>query len=315
MPAANTSGGATPVTKKEGTAAMSESDRLLVLQYFTEQSVITNPREYGYLFDELPKDIPHLVKIVQGLIVHAAWAKQYGLELSAERRQELYLRSIPKMLERLVVLDPTPLSVLRSPEQRLVGICRDFAVVMVSILRHQGIPARLRIGFSGYFRSQRPRYWDHRLTEYWDERLGHWVLIDPQIDEVQRKVLGRQIDTLNITQDSPFLLAGEVWRKCRAGQADPSEFGDSPDDIGMPPIRYALLHDFDALNKVELVGFDAWHDLIGKPESEVTEAEKKLLDEIAELTTDVDARFGGLQTLYQTSIYGQAVRSRLAQLV
>jgi hypothetical protein len=95
------------------------------------------------------------------------------------------------------------------------------------------------------------------------------------------------------------------------GQANPEVFVDSPTDRGMPMIRYALLHDFDALNKVELVGMDAWHDLIDKPEAAVTEEERELLDEIAEITVHVDSRFKELQRLYADSPYGQAVRHHL----
>jgi hypothetical protein len=108
-------------------------------------------------------------------------------------------------------------------------------------------------------------------------------------------------------------LAGDVWQKCRARKAEPQEFGDSPDDLGMPPIRYALLHDFDYLNKNELVGFDAWHSLINKPENEVTKEEKALLGKVAEMTNHVDSYFNALRELYQTTSYGQAVQSRLSE--
>jgi hypothetical protein len=80
----------------------------------------------------------------------------------------------------------------------------------------------------------------------------------------------------------------------------------------MAMIRYALLHDFDALNKHELVGMDAWHELIDKPEEAVSEEERALLDEIAALTIQADARFAELRSLYSTVSYGQAVQARLA---
>jgi excinuclease ABC subunit A len=284
-------------------------------QHYIQQSVITDPRQYGFLFDELPRDIPCLVKICQDLIVNPKWEKYYSMSLSNDRRQEMHLRSIPEMLERLVELDSSPLSTPRKPEMRLIGLCRNFAVLLVSILRHQGIPARLRIGFAGYFGSKKPRYWDHRITEYWSEKSGRWVLVDPMIDNVQRRILRLQIDTLDINENSPFLTAGDVWLRCRAGQADPVEFGDSPSDLGMPPIRYALLHDFDALNKVELVGFDTWHDLIDKPELDLTLDELAFLDEVARVTSNVDARFRDLQALYQTSAYGQVTQRQLVQTV
>jgi hypothetical protein len=123
-----------------------------------------------------------------------------------------------------------------------------------------------------------------------------------------------EIDPLNIDSSSQFLLAGEVWQKYRAGKVEPQEFGDSPDDLGMSPIRYALLQDFDYLNKNELVGFDAWHELISKPEKEVTEQDKHLLDEIAEMTFHVDSQFKALRNLYKKTPYGQAIQSRTASL-
>jgi excinuclease ABC subunit A len=182
------------------------------------------------------------------------------------------------------------------------------------MLRHQSVPARVRVGFAGYYRSETPRYWDHRIAEYWNDRFNRWVLVDAMTEEPILKRLRFKFDPLNIDSSSQFLLAGEVWQRCRAGKADPKEFGDSPDDLGLPPIRYALLQDFDYLNKNELVGFDAWHSLINKPENEVTEEEKALLDKVAEMTNHVDSNFNGLRELYQTTSYGQTVQSRLSSL-
>jgi hypothetical protein len=279
-----------------------------IREYYTRQSAITDPGQYAYLFDDLPADLPNLVKIVQGLLIFP-FARHHGLPVLDERRSELHLRTIPKMIEGILALDPTPLTTTRPPEKRLYGLCRDFAVLLAAMLRHQGTPARERVGFAGYFNSD--WYWDHRITEYWDAPQQRWLLVDPRIDEVERSALRRKIDPLQITRHSPFLLADEAWQMCRAGQADPDLFVDSPTDRGMPMIRYALLHDFDALNKVELVGMDAWHALIDKPEEEVTEADRTLLDQIAGITLDVDARFAELQTLYAITPYGQAVRKQL----
>jgi len=251
------------------------------------------------------------MKIVQGLLIFpfGILAKHYDLQISEQRYAELSLRTIPRMLECIMALDSAPLSVARPPEKRLYGLCRDFAVLLVSMLRYQGVPARERVGFAAYFNSD--WYWDHRITEYWDVAQQRWVLVDPRIDDVERNVLSKKIDPLHITRQSPFLFAGEVWQICRAGQADPELFVDSPTDRGMPPIRYALLHDFDALNKVELVGTDAWHKLISKPEQDITENDQRLLDQIAEITIHVDSRFQEMRALYATTPYGQMVQKRL----
>jgi excinuclease ABC subunit A len=276
--------------------------------------VITDPSTYFHLFENLPHDLPNLVKTVQGLVISLPWEDAYGLDTPRERHGEIYLRTVPEMLKRILELDSSSLTVKRPPQKRKVSLCRDFAVLLTSMLRHQSVPARVRVGFAGYYRSETPKYWDHRIAEYWNDKLNRWVLVDAMTEEPILERLKFKIDPLNIDSSSQFLLAGEVWQRCRAGKADPKEFGDSPNDLGLPPTRYALLQDFDYLNKNELVGFDAWHSLINKPESEVTEEEKALLDEVAEMTNHVDSNFNGLRELYQTTSYGQTVQSRLSSL-
>lgn len=281
--------------------------------YYTQQSAITDPRACASLFDDLPADIPGLVAVVQGLLVHPGYAPLYGFEVPSDRWKEISLRSIPQMLARIIALDPAPLSEARPPERRLVSLCRDYGVLLVAMLRHRGIPARLRVGFGGYFHGSELTNWDHRIAEYWDADACRWVLVDPMFDAVVRRRFGISASMLDLSDDTPFLLAGDVWQRCRAGQADPDTFGDSLTDRGWPPIRYALLGDFDALNKVELIGPDAWHPLIDKPEGDVTEEDRALLDDIAALTVDVDARLDELRALYQWAPYAREVQRRLRE--
>jgi hypothetical protein len=285
-----------------------------VLDYYVQHSRITDPGKYVHLFDDVPSGIPDLVKTVQGLVVSLQWEDAYGLDTPRERHKEIYLRTVPEMLRCILEMDPSSLAVKRPPEKRKVSLCRDFAVLLVSMLRHQNVPARARVGFAGYYRAKIPRYWDHRIAEYWNEALNRWVLVDAMTEKPILERLRFKIDPLNVDSSSQFLLAGDVWQRCRAGKADPQQFGDSPDDLGTPPIRYALLHDFDYLNKNELVGFDAWHELISRPEKEVTEQNKNLLDKIAKMTCRVDTQFEALGNLYQKTSYGQAIQSRLASL-
>jgi hypothetical protein len=80
----------------------------------------------------------------------------------------------------------------------------------------------------------------------------------------------------------------------------------------MPPIRYALLHDFAALNKLELLGNDDQGELLTKPEAELTGDDLALLDRIATLTTQVDTHFDEVITLFDETAYGQAVREYVA---
>jgi excinuclease ABC subunit A len=296
---------------------MSRRDDATIREYYTQQSAITHPRAYAYLYEGLPSGTGELCSVIQGCMVHLGMLEHFNLQLSEERRQEIFLRSMPQRLARIVTLNASPLTTARPAEKRVAGLCRDYGVMLASILRHQGIAARERVGFAEYFGCWKRHGYrcDHRITEYWNAEQSRWILVDPQIDDLQRERFELEIDALDLNTGTEFYLAGEVWLKCRRGDADPNEYGDSPTDRGMAPIRYALLHDFDALNKVELVGMDAWHELIDKPEEAVTEEEKSILDEIAAITLDVDPRFHDLQKLYMTTSYGQAVRHHLSEQV
>jgi len=43
------------------------------LAYYASPGLMTDPKEYAYLFNGLPTEIPELVKVVQGLMLHIFW--------------------------------------------------------------------------------------------------------------------------------------------------------------------------------------------------------------------------------------------------
>jgi len=286
------------------------------LTYYRQHSVFTDPGRYASLYEALPQDIAGLTRLVQGLLIPPyveLLRKQYHVdpeEIDNEPFGPFGPRRIEDLIERIQTRHAAPLTVERPPVLRIGVICRNYAVLLVSMLRQQGIPARARVGFGGYFQSVYAV--DHRITEYWHERQQRWVRVDSMIDETQRRNRKLTFDTLDIGPHDPFWLAGEVWQRCRAGECDPQDFGDSDVDRGMPPIRYALLHDFAYLNNCEVLGCDDWGELISKPEAELTSTDLALLDQIAELTTHVDTRFDELRQLFIESTYGQAMREQIA---
>lgn len=134
-------------------------------------------------------------------------------------------------------LDPRPLSEPRPLEHKQVGNCRDYSLLLVSMLRHQGVPARARCGFAIYFIPN--HYEDHWVAEYWDAGRERWVLMDSQLDEFQCRELGVNFDPLDVPRDQ-FIVAGAAWNLCRFGTADPDSFGIF-DMKGLSFIRCNLL--------------------------------------------------------------------------
>ena len=143
------------------------------LAFYREQGAISNPGHYGHLFRNLPATVVELVRVVQGITIHVFWAERYGYKIPSERLAEVQLRTMEKRLARTLELDKRPLIDSRSLDKKLVGNCRDFSLLLASMMRHQGIPARARCGFGAYFLPE--HFEDHWVTEYWDSDRRRWV--------------------------------------------------------------------------------------------------------------------------------------------
>ncbi|MGB4337814.1 MAG: transglutaminase-like domain-containing protein [Bacillota bacterium] len=263
--------------------------------YFSVHGRMSDPGEHVALFNDMPHDIEALCRILQGAMIHANWLNRYGVELPGERFAELQLRHVSAMLARIVELDPRPLAEARPMDRRLLGNCRDLSLMLTSILRHQGVPARARCGFGRYFRAG--HYEDHWVCEYWNGELQRWVLVDPQLDDVQRQVLGVKFDPTDVPRDQ-FLTAGEAWRMCRTGLADADRFGIF-DMRGPWFIRGNLVRDVAALNKVELLPWDSW-GLAEADDEGLSSADLSLLDRAANLTHGDVPRWDAVHQLYES---------------
>jgi hypothetical protein len=158
-----------------------------------------------------------------GLGIYDVVAKTlYGCDLSAERQNESHIRRMEKRLDRIMALAERPLTVARGPDHRIAGRCSSFTLMLVSMLRANGVPARLRCGFAAYFNP--PRFEDHWVCEYWDAARRRWVLADAQLDVVWCEKMWIAFDPADVPL-AQFLTAAEAWRRCRRGEADPAPFG------------------------------------------------------------------------------------------
>ncbi len=268
------------------------------LEFYATPGPLTEPGAMAALLNGLPRDVGDLVRVVQGLLVHVFWARRYGLELDEARSSEVQIRPLSAKLERIVELDPRPLTEPRDPDKRLVGNCRDFTLLLVGLLRHQGVPARARCGFGRYF--EPGHYEDHWVGEYWNAAQGRWVLTDAQMDALQSDVLHLPFDPLDVPRDQ-FITGGHAWQLCRAGQADPQTFGIH-DMSGLWFVRGNLVRDVAALNKMELLPWDSWGLVYVEGGDEaLSAADLAALDEMAALSGGDAAGFDPIQRLYESS--------------
>jgi hypothetical protein len=262
--------------------------------YYARPGLMTDPGDQTPMLAGLPTDIAALCRVIQNLLVHIFWAERMGLVLSEERKAEAGIRDVASKLARIVELDDRPLTEPRTLEQRLVGNCRDFSVLLCAFLRHGGVPARARCGFGTYF--EPGHYEDHWVCEYWRPDEARWVMVDAQLDAFQRDVLGIDFDPLDLPPGC-FLTGGEAWQLCRGGGADPELFGIF-DMHGLWFIRGDLVRDFLALLKIEILPWDHW-GITSAYDADLAADDLALLDRLAELTGSPHDQLPTLQALYE----------------
>jgi Transglutaminase-like superfamily len=263
--------------------------------YYLQPGTMTTSGRYQPLLADLPRGIAALAEVAHGLLIHEHITGPYGVTLTEERRASVHVRPAAALLERILAEDSRPLTVAREPAERLPGNCRHFTVLAVAMLRAQGTPARARCGFGGYFGSG--MFEDHWVCEYWDEAARGWKLADVQIDDVQLKLFDVDFDLMDVPRDK-FLVAGDAWRLCRGGGADPATFGLSLlNEGGYWWIAANLLRDVAALNNMEMLPWDVW-GAMPAPDETISDELYALFDRLAGLTGDPDAAFAELTTAY-----------------
>ncbi len=262
--------------------------------YYARHGVMTEPGQYAQLYEGLPAEPSELCKVGHGLILHVFHAHRYGVELPEEKMQEVRLRTVEQMLGRITELDDSPLTSRRPPERRLVGNCRDFSVLLASMLQHHGIPARARCGFATYFTPD--TYEDHWICEYRSVQEDRWVRIDPQLDDIIKDACAIDFDPLDLP-DGSFLPAGQVWVLCRKGEIDPDHCGIM-DLKGLWFVKDNLLRDLMALNKVELMPWDCTEFM--EQSKDPSDEEYALLDDIARLIATGDDAFAQIISTYES---------------
>lgn len=194
---------------------------------YARHSRWSDPGGFAARLDPLSADPAELPEIVGGLVLHPLFAS------AGANRSEASFRSIPEMLSALLERDPGSLEQVRERDKRVIGTCRNHALLACAILRQHGTPARLRVGFADYFT---PDFWeDHWVCEYHDGAA--WRLLDAELTANVRDRFGIGFDPADVSRDR-FLTAGPAWLCCSAANTirrDLASRSSSWPGRGLPP--------------------------------------------------------------------------------
>ncbi len=267
-------------------------------EYYQHDGPMTALGAHAAEFRALPRDLASLCEIVQGVLIHrdiAPWL--YGITLTEAQRDDGHLRPIAQMLSRIHALDSRPLTDARDAGHRLPSVCRHFSLMLCSILRAQGVPARPRCGFGAYFTPG--KFEDHWVCEYWNAGEKRWILVDAQLDAIQRKALKIDFNTLDVPRNK-FIIAGDAWQQSRSGRADACLFGLTYiHESGLWFIAGNVLRDLASLNRMEMLPWDVW-GLMEMGDEALTDEKKALLDRVAALTLAGDDAFADIRAIYES---------------
>ncbi len=255
---------------------------MTTLEEYARHSPYSDPGRHGPLLAALPGDVRELMAVVRNVVVHY-WAG--GVQVTGDRLNDIDLRWVDRILQADQERFGCPLDVPRPPSQRVAGCCRDLSLLTVAALRHRGVPARSRIGFSEYLG---PDFgYDHVVAEYWDGE--RWVFADPLLEpgpqwpfdpaDLPRLVGARP------PSEPVFRTAAQTWTAIRAGVLDAQRYGASPQPMlrGGWFVRNHVLQELAHRHREELLLWDAWGAMRPDLDGDLT-----LVDEIAALLLAAD---------------------------
>ncbi|MES5483514.1 transglutaminase domain-containing protein [Bradyrhizobium sp. INPA03-11B] len=251
---------------------------MTIQQFYVRQDALTDPGELAGTYDDLPETIPELREVVSGLIVHVALAELYGIPPDTPMIRQT--QPVADRLKSIQAAFAASLTAARPPRNRTFGTCRDYALLLCSMLRTRSIPARVRCGFATYIGDD--IHHDHWICEYWSPADERWRQADAQLDALQIDRQQVTFDCANLPRDA-FLTASQAWRLARSNAVAAGAFGHAA-TTGLWFLHVNVYRDLLSLTNRQMSNWDSWRD--AAPAGKVLKVDALAeLDRLAELVT------------------------------
>ncbi|MBN1349024.1 SUMF1/EgtB/PvdO family nonheme iron enzyme [candidate division KSB1 bacterium] len=262
-----------------------------LLNFYRQYSTYTNPGEYAYLYKNLPDSLPALCSLIKSQFIHAyAELPKYRELIPKERGDEtLKYPTVKSILKGLLSYDSAGLVKTRKPKDRLVLICRHNAILLASILKYRGIPARVRGGYATYIIPD--FHTNHAICEVWNENEKRWMLVDPSMDMV------------DFSKDK-FDFGNDAWSKMQKNEIDPSLFGIPGSHSGLASIVAIVCTDLAYILGTEytIYQYAPILEYAFQNNNQLTSKHIETLNTISELMKSLDAEnLSKLQEIYNNT--------------
>ncbi|MBU0649981.1 transglutaminase-like domain-containing protein, partial [Patescibacteria group bacterium] len=210
-----------------------------------------------YLRDRLPKDIKEIGQLVRKNLIHKHVLQMGNTQSNEDLRygdmtkvpwyrigEDDVLTTSAAMLAELFRRDSHGLHINRKEESCLIITCRGTTLLVASILKSKGIPARVRSGFSPYFELEEMKgfAWDHWINQYWNNEQSRWITID--VDASIEPYI--KFDPYDMPEKE-FCFSADAWLKTRKGETEANYFHNGGGTEGLIVVAWELFYDFHSL--------------------------------------------------------------------
>ncbi len=264
-----------------------------LLEFYRQFSPFTDPGEYAYLYENLPDSLSELCQLIRSQFIHPyAELPRYRDLIPQERWNESFrYPTVQSILEGLVTYNASGLIKDRKPEERLILGCRENAVLLASILKYRGIPARVRYGHATYLI---PGFHaSHVICEVWNENDKRWMLVDPSTDMID---FSRE----------KFDFSNDAWLLMQKKEIDPNIYGNPGQYSGWVSILAKVCGDLASILGTEytIYQYAPILDYAFENDGQLTLTAKQIetLNRVSELMKSIDAdNLSKLQEIYNNT--------------
>lgn len=279
-----------------------------ILEFYKETSQFTDLGYYKDFAKNLPNDIEELCILQRMQIIHPVayndkdirnknncfWGDMTKVPITRLDYEEDYFPTAQSMIAELLRKNPD-YNIKREAKDKINITCRGQAILLASILKAKGIPARARSGFAPYIKYDGISY-DHWITEYYDESENIWKLVDAD-EHCPDHEMG--FDLKNIPYDR-FIFGANAYLGLREKsiQEDSILYSSDPVTLGMKAALRALFYDFHALMNNEII-FLHIPKYIREKDFNLSEEEYRELDYLAKLMLNPNKNFNELKEIWK----------------
>lgn len=183
-------------------------------------------------------------------------------------------------------------------ENKIVVTCRYVSILMASILKAKGIPARCRAGFCVIDNRYPDKIsGDHWIVQYYNYDENRWINLDTN----RINILETDYDYYDMPNEK-FDFVAKAWLDVRSGKKNIDYFRHGSKIKGLSMLARSLFYDFHALMnyKISYLFFPVFLSTDEKF-NYLSEEELKELDELAVLMLNPDKNFKKLKEIFDNN--------------